>query len=83
MASASIFGGVVFRQLKADLGGMARHASSEIVIYATDLQGNAATIAVDRDTLLDFLVEKLLPVYNSHWRDSSARSSTARSSLLN
>jgi hypothetical protein len=43
--------------------------SSGIVIYATASNGQSETIVADADTLLDFVADELLMVYNAHWRD--------------
>jgi hypothetical protein len=48
---------------------MSRFESSDLVVYATSLTGRTATIVVDREMLLEFVVNELLPVYNSDWRD--------------
>lgn len=44
--------------------------SSDIVVYATASNGQSLTIVADADTLLDFVADELLMVYNAHWRDS-------------
>lgn len=48
---------------------MSPHASDALVIYATDQTGRSQTIVIDRDSLLDFVVENLVSTWNARWRD--------------
>jgi len=48
---------------------MSRFDSTDVVIYAMSENGRTKTILVDRDMLLDFVVDQMFPVYNSDWRD--------------
>jgi len=42
--------------------------SSDLVIYATADDGRSVTIEVDRDEIMRFVCDRLLPLYNDVWR---------------
>jgi hypothetical protein len=42
--------------------------SSDLVVYATADDGRSITIEIDRDELLHFVCDRLLPLYNEVWR---------------
>lgn len=48
---------------------MDRFNTSDLVIYATGMQGEELPVSVDRDAVIDFPVERLLPICNGYWRD--------------